>query len=331
MRKTPTVTAAEIVDDVRGLLASRGAFEVADGLFVEGDEVLVLVVADEAPPEVAVDLAEPVGGAGPLATAEVDLTEPHGALDVVVTVRAPGVLGLAGTPVAVLAGGLRLVGELDERGRARIGGVPPGRAQLEVGPLRGLAPVVPLHQRPGPPGQPARPLQLVDGVLEPATPMVSRELAHAAQTGRRVGPAQHWRSLDGALTVELAESDERRLLLTVSRRAEDVEAAAVRVTWEARDREAAEGGTASDLVTPLVPGFGGRRASVRYDLGSAEPFVAFGIVGVEVVPLDELTEGDLENALLHGPYGSAVRSWQAIAAAGACPPAVAARIDEQLG
>lgn len=319
----PTVTAAEIVDAVRGLLAARGAFEVADGLFVEADDVIVLVVADEARPRVAGD-ARPDDGLDGLDgpdVAEVDLTDRHGALDLLVTVRAVGVLGLAGTPVAVLAGGSRLVGELDERGRARVGGVPPGPAELEVGPLRGLAAVVPLHPR----------RRALAGDLDPAGPLVSRELAHAAQSGRRVGPAQHWRSADGALTIELAESDERRLLLTLSRRAEDGDVAAVRVQWEVRDREEPASSATHELVTPLVPGFGGRRASVRYDLGSAEVFGAFGIVAVDAVALAELTEADLDNALHHGPYGSALRSWQAVAAAGTCPEPVAARVSSELG
>jgi hypothetical protein len=316
---TPTVTAAEIIDVVRGLLAARGGFDVEDGLFVEADDVTILVIADEALP-VVIDLAQ--GGD------EVDPDLPpleagdnHRALDLLVTVRAGGVLGLAGTPVTLLGAGGRLVGELDERGHARIAGVLPGRALLEVGPLRGLADVLPLHQR----------RREIEGVLDPPVALVSRELSHAAQTGRRVGPAQHWRSLDGALTIELAESDERRLLLTVSRRAESVDVAAVRVRWDVRARDEGSEGPVFELVTPLVPGFGGRRTSVRYDLGSAEVFASFGIVAVDTVPLAELTEGDLDNALHHGPYGSALRSWQVLAALDSCPQPVAARIAAELG
>ncbi|MPY94601.1 MAG: hypothetical protein GEV08_16530 [Acidimicrobiia bacterium] len=314
---------------MRALLAARGSFDVADGLFVEAEDVVVLVVADEARPQVTVDLTETSTNEAFEDAAEpaaVDMADDHGALDLVLTLRARGgVLGLAGTPVAVLGLSGRRSAELDERGRARISGVAPGRAQLELGPLRGLAPVVPLHER----------RRRLEGALEPAGPFVSRELAHAAQTGRRVGPAQHWRSVDGALTIELAESDERRLLLTVSRRADEAELGAVRVRWEVRHRDDAERGADDDstfeLVTPLVPGFGGRRASVRYDLGSAEVFAAFGILAVDAVPLGDLTETDVENALHHGPYGSAVRSWQAIADADSCPEEVASRIAAQLG
>ncbi len=297
MSSSGYTTGGEVVDVLRLLLSSRGAFDVRDGLFVEDEHVAVLV------------------------TPEPSLADRTDIVDLLVTVRVRGgAAGLATTPVSLVGPTGRLLGELDVHGRARLAGVSPGRAALEIGPLHGLAPVVDLRGRRRP----------IDGLSEPVD-LVSRELPLAAQTGGRVGPVQHWRSLDGALSIELAESQERRLLLTVSRRATGTDPVAVRVRWVIQPREQ-DGGDRdeAELVTPLAAGFGGRRASVRYDLGSAEMCLAFGIANVDSVPLGELTEADVANAMRHGPYGSALRSWEALVDEDTCPPPVAERITAEL-
>ncbi|MFN0091091.1 MAG: hypothetical protein ACKVWR_12620 [Acidimicrobiales bacterium] len=231
-------------------------------------------------------------------------------VDLVVSVRPSG-----GHPRALEGAALTLrgpavaVARLNGRGQAWFRNLPGGRWRLGV--LR------PARRRPPLSGAPASGERLA-----------LRALAPAALGGRSL-TIHRWQAAEVDLAVELAETEEGRLVLSVSAGGDVPEDLLVRLAWRVAPERGAGPERELTLVTPLAAGPDGRRGA-RYDVGGVDPLDGFGVARVDWVELEELTAVDVEAALRYEPYGSAVEAWQATAAHEGCPAEAAAAVRAAL-
>ncbi len=312
------------VGEAQLLLTRHEPWSTDTGAFLESDDVLILIEATEAePPEVEpyrhvpVEGADVVEASGFAAVASITGRAPQGLVDVLITLRSrrrPS--DLRDLPIELVGpDGRTVAGRVGPRGQARFAGLPAGDWRTRLLPAAAASPPSDAGAGPG-------------AVVVPFR-RVSRVLADAAARGTR-----HVRevltSADAEVTTEVEETDEGRLVATVTTTRPG---GLVRLRWGLVPAQpaGAGGGPASvrTLVTPLAerPEGGG---VAKYDLGPVVEAVALDLAPAEWAGADELDADAVRAAFDLVLYGSAVRAWEAFAASDACPADLRPRIAEAL-
>ncbi|MGE0880487.1 MAG: hypothetical protein AB7L13_21730 [Acidimicrobiia bacterium] len=239
-----------------------------------------------------------------------------GAVDVLVTVRARSNTDRLDGRTLTITGehGVSRRGELNHRGQVRFDAIEPGswRARIEAGArLRAVGSTQGTGSSPASHGAPFLRLQ--------------RRLGAAAAAGVR-DVRSRATTADGALTVELEETDEGRLVATISSTDPRAGNRMVDLVWQfVAPRRVEE---RHHLVTPLAP----RRneSSARYDLGPAADVHELQVLSVDWVDAENVDDADVSATLSLTPYGSAQRAWRWMLDRPDCPPDLRAIVERFL-
>jgi hypothetical protein len=296
------------VGEAQLLLTRHEPWSTETGAYLESDDVLILIEAQEPlPAEVEGFHSWPVPGT--------DAVAPGGLLgtsvvDVLITLRSrrrPS--ALRDLPIELVgADGRTVSGRVGARGQVRFPGLPAGTWRTRLGPAAAAIDDAPA------------------GATATVIPFrrISRLLADAAASG-----ARHVRDVltspDDEVVTEVEETDEGRLVATFTAAGRP---GLVRLRWSLVQDGAP--GTPRTLVTPLAerPEGGG---VAKYDLGPVVEAIAIDVAPAE--RLDDPAELDAEDVRAAFDlvlYGSALRAWQEYAASGDCPAELRPLIAEAL-
>jgi hypothetical protein len=234
-------------------------------------------------------------------------------VDVVLTVR-PLTGRISGAAVQLEhPSGLVLRGQLNHRGQAAFRGVAAGpwRARLiedthagDTGPRPVLAgELLPLHR-------------------------ISRRLPAAAGSGRRP-IRQVYATENGEILTEVLETEETRLVVTITALGSGRPIPVVRLRWTSLVPEDVR--AAQTLLTPLAQSRSGPGLLAKYEIGSVEHLEEIEIAPAEWADPSEVTDEAVRQAFELSLYGSAHRAWEQLAEAGVCTPLAQAELRRMLG